>query len=260
MIEANLVVLTKALPGREADMEDWYSNIHIRDALRFRGSVTAQRFRLSDKRPVENPGSQGWQYLAFYDVFDPERFTQEHWENALTARMKISDAIDDSLLYSYHFYPVAFSSNYPALTHEGGLVLEQLKPRTGMEDQFRNWYRDTYLPAAMKRDGVFSGTFMAFSSRAQMTPTQPDQPYLGIFRVTGPDAFRGWQDNPLLAGSEFCDAADVTITCWDRATNKLTKDFVQHPNSAALAEEEAARERLGDRIIKTGADKLAIPD
>ena len=30
MIEAVLVVLTKAHPGREADLDDWNTNIHIR--------------------------------------------------------------------------------------------------------------------------------------------------------------------------------------------------------------------------------------
>ncbi len=54
MIEAILVVLTKAVPGREADLDDWYSHIHIRDALRFRGSVTAQRFKRSASSAAPN--------------------------------------------------------------------------------------------------------------------------------------------------------------------------------------------------------------
>lgn len=92
MIDAVLVVLTKAVAGREADMEDWYTNIHIRDALRFRGSVTAQRFRLAADQPCPPKGFD-WQYLAFYDVFDPARFSREHLDNALTSRMQVSDAI-----------------------------------------------------------------------------------------------------------------------------------------------------------------------
>lgn len=102
MIEAVLVVLTKAVPGLESDMDDWYTNIHIRDALRFRGSITAQRFGWSADQLAPPPGFD-WQYLALYDVFEPPRFSSEHWENALTSRMKVSEAIDDSLLYDYHY-------------------------------------------------------------------------------------------------------------------------------------------------------------
>lgn len=54
MIEAVLVGLTKAHPGREADLDDWYTHIHVRDALRFRGSVTAQKF-LPQQGPTHGP-------------------------------------------------------------------------------------------------------------------------------------------------------------------------------------------------------------
>ena len=53
MIEAILVVMTKAHPGREADLDDWYTNIHVRDALRFRGSISAQRFIRSADQPMD---------------------------------------------------------------------------------------------------------------------------------------------------------------------------------------------------------------
>jgi hypothetical protein len=73
MIEAILVVMTKAHPGREDDLDDWYTNIHIRDALRFRGSIAAQRFSRSADQPMNLPASFGWQCLALYDVFEPPR-------------------------------------------------------------------------------------------------------------------------------------------------------------------------------------------
>ena len=95
MIEAILVVMTKAHPGREADMDDWYTNIHVRDALRFRGSISAQRFIRSADQPMDLPDSFDWQCLALYDVFDAERFSREHWDNALTSRMMVTTAIDD---------------------------------------------------------------------------------------------------------------------------------------------------------------------
>lgn len=110
-------------------MEDQYSNIHIRDALRFRGSVTARRFRLAGEQPCP-PDGFDWQYLALYDVFDPVRFSREHLDNALTSRMQVSGAIDDSLLYDFHYYPLLFQDNDPDVGHSGGVILEELNPRT----------------------------------------------------------------------------------------------------------------------------------
>ena len=45
MIQALYVVLTNAAPGRDADFNDWYSNVHARDTMRMRGALAQQRFR-----------------------------------------------------------------------------------------------------------------------------------------------------------------------------------------------------------------------
>ncbi len=259
MIEAVLVVLTKAVPGRESDMDDWYTNIHIRDALRFRGSVTAQRFRRSEMQPAPLPPGFDWQYLAFYDVFDPQRFSIEHWENALTSRMRVTDAIDDSILYDYHYYPLQFRDNDPAVPHEGGVVFEQIKTAPGREAEFRAWYDTEYLPEAMRRDGVKSGAFLMFRTAGQMVPTQPDHHYVGIYRVNGAEAAQGWRDAVArLAGSGLLAPDGVQVTHWDRVTDKITKDAVQYPTAAGLAEEERARAHMGDRVKSDGAEKLGV--
>jgi hypothetical protein len=52
--------------------------------LRFRGSIAAQRFSRSAQQPINLPASFDWQCLALYDVFDAERFSREHWDNAIT--------------------------------------------------------------------------------------------------------------------------------------------------------------------------------
>ena len=137
MIEAVLVVLTKAHPGREADLDDWYTNIHIRDALGFRGSITAQRFVRSASQPMAAPPEYDGHYFALYDVFDPERFSREHWENALTSRMTVTTAIDDSVLEDYHYYPLAFRNNDPDTAHSGGVIFEQFNAAPGKDTELR---------------------------------------------------------------------------------------------------------------------------
>ncbi|MBB3982298.1 hypothetical protein GGR44_001961 [Sphingobium fontiphilum] len=259
MIDAVLVVLTKAVPGREADMEDWYTNIHIRDALRFRGSATAQRFRLAADQPCR-PERFDWQYLAFYDVFDPVRFSREHLDNALTSRMQVSDAIDDSMLYDFHYYPLLFQDNDPEMAHTGGVILEEFNPASGEDDAFWEYYAERYLPQAVARPGVKSAAFLKYRTFGQMIPMTPDYRYVAIYRVNDGEAARqAWTGaDAILAQSGMLAPEGVRITQWDRATPRLTKDDVQHPTAAGLAEEERARARMGDRVRTGGAEKLAM--
>jgi hypothetical protein len=256
MIEAVLVVLTKAVPGREADLDDWYTNIHIRDALRFRGSITAQRFSRSDQQPMELPASFDWQCLALYDVFDAQRFSAEHWENALTSRMMVTNAIDDSVLEDYHYYPLAFRDNDPATPHSGGVILEQINAAPGRDAAFREWYADEYLPAAARRAGVKSASLGVFRSYGQMIPTTPGHHYVGIYKVNDPAAWTAWQDSSLLADALCVDRSSLRITHWDWLTGVLTKDAVQNPTSTGLAAEEQARIRMGDKVLTGGTEKL----
>ena len=259
MIEATLVVLSKARPGREDDLDDWYSNIHVRDALRFRGSIAAQRFSRSELQPMNLPASFDWQCLALYDVFDAELFSREHWENALTSRMMVTDAFDDSVLEDYHYYPLAFRDNDPNTPHSGGLILEQLNPAERQDQQFREWYADTYLPSAARRPGVKSAGFAMFRKYGQMIPTIPSHTYVGIYKVNDAETWRQWQGNPMLANAPSVDRSTLRITHWDWLTPKLTKDAVQHPTSEGIAAEERARARMGDRVITSGVEKLGAP-
>jgi len=256
MIEAVLVVLTKARAGREADLDDWYTNIHIRDALRFRGSITAQRFVRSLDQPSILPSAFDWQYLALYDVFDAQRFSREHWDNALTTRMMVTDAIDDSVLEDYHYYPLAFRDNDPELAHSGGVILEQLNAAPGQDESFRAWYADEYLPRIMRRPGVHSASLGVFRKYGQMIPTTPEHGYVGITKVNTATAWEAWQNDALLSRSPLVDQASLRVTHWDWLTAKLTKDAVQNPTSEGLAAEEAARLRMGHRVLTSGADKL----
>ncbi len=256
MIEAVLVVQTKAHPGREDDFDDWYTNIHFRDALRFRGSVTAQRFALSADQPIALPAQYDWQCLAFYDVFDPERFSREHWENALTPRMMVTTAIDDSTLEDYHYYPLAFRNTDPDTAHSGGVIFEQFNAADGKDTDLRAWYGDEYLPAAARRPGVQTAGFLMFRTFGQMIPTQPQYRYVGIYKVNSADAWKGWKDAPELSASPLIDQTSLLVTHWDRLTEKFTKDDVQHPTSQGLAAEERARARMGDDVMTGGTEKL----
>lgn len=257
MIEAVLVVMSKPRPGRDADFNDWYTNIHIRDALRFRGSIAAQRFALAAAQPHDLPASYDWRYLALYDVFDAARFSREHWENMLTSRGKVTDAFDDTVLDDYHYYPLQFRDNDPETPHRGGVILEQINPAPGREDAFRRWYDADYLPAAMARPGVKSGGFLVFRDYGQLMPTRPKHRYVAIYRIDGAEAAMTWRDAGALLEAAPVERASLLVTQWDRLTDRVSEDQVLNTSAAALAAEERARARMGERVVTDGLDKLA---
>lgn len=255
MIEAVLVVFTNAKPGREADFDDWYTNIHIRDALRFRGSVTAQRFGWAVEQVQEFPAGFGWGHLALYDVFDADRFTREHIDNALTTRMMVTDAIATDALNDFHYYPLQFRDNDPEAAHTGGVILEQLQPVAGREADFRAWYDDDYLPAAVRRPGVRSGAFLAYRPHGQLVEFAPQHSHVGIYRVEDDRALAEWRLSPALK-QPFIDQASLAVTCWTPVTARITKDQVVHTDSAGLAAEEAARARMGGNVLRDRGNEL----
>ena len=256
MIEAILVVLSKSRPGRDEDFNDWYTNIHLRDALRFRGAIAAQRFQRSVVQPHALSPKFDWRYLAFYDVFNAALFSREHWDNALTTRMKVTDAFDDTVLEDYHYYPLQFRDNAPQIPHRGGVILEQLNPAPGREQEFHDWYNNEYFPAAVARPGVHSGAFLTFRPHGQIMPTTPVHNYAAFYRTNDATAAQAWQNDQTLRGSALVDQSSLVVSNWDHLTPRLTTDDVCHTTAAALAAEERARERMGDKIVTGGREKL----
>ena len=62
-------VRTSAHPGREADFERWYDEVHLPEVLAIPGFVGARRFRLSEHQvfPAERHAS-----LALYEIDDDD--------------------------------------------------------------------------------------------------------------------------------------------------------------------------------------------
>jgi hypothetical protein len=256
VIEAVLVVFTRAHPGRDDDLNDWYTNIHLRDALRFRGSIAAQRFRCSASQIQDFPHGFGWTYLALYEVYDAARFSREHWENAFTTRMQITDAIDDSELNDFHYYPLAYRCADPATPHPSGVVIEQFNPAPGQDRALRAWYESAYLPALAATEGVHSSALLIYRSHGQIMPHAPKHVFVGIHRLNDPAALTAWHGPPRLADSALVGRPSLAITHWDALTPRITEDDVHHTTAAALAAEERARAHMGTRILTQGRDKI----
>jgi hypothetical protein len=267
MADPILLVLSRASAGREAEMLDWYTGIHQPDALRFRGSTTAQVFTWNAEQPQFADREEfGWHFMALYDTTDPGRWSAEHIRYFGTEDFMVSTAVDAGCGMNEVFYhPLQVRDNAPEDGHRGCVILEQMNPSAGQESAFERWYNDEYLPQAMRRPGVKSGGLYAWRPGVQMIPALPRQRYVGVYRTEGAAALAGWRNAARLEGQPCIDPASIAVTHWDAANERLTKDQVLHPTAGFLAAQEAARARMGSgyyqpRVTRKEAwEKAAVP-
>jgi hypothetical protein len=247
MIESMLVVLSKARDGRDDELNDWYTNIHVRDALRFRGSIAAQRFAITEERPGPLPADWAWRYLALYECDDAVRFSQEHREAADSVRMEIAEAFDNSVINDYYYFPLSWRTNDPGVVRSSGVIVEFVNPAPGRDDELRAFY-EGYLAEASRRPGVHSAAFLAYRNYGQMLSSEPAHRYVAIYwTVNDEAAVQAWTSGDALVASGLVDEASLAVVAWRRLTRRLTSDDVTHSSSADLAAEEAARKVLQKR-------------
>jgi hypothetical protein len=256
MIEAVLVVLTNAVAGREDDFDDWYTHIHMRDALRFRGSIAAQRFKWAARQAQDYPSGYGWDYMALYDVFDPARFSREHMENALTPRMLVTDAIRMDGLNDYHYFPLQFRDKAPGTRHHGGVIMEQIKVADSNVEGFIDWYSSQYFAAACARPGVRKGAFMKFLPHGQLVNMVPVHNFVATWHIDDSATIDTWRLDQALQNCSLIEQSSLSVTCWEPVTPKINEDEVIHTNAAGLANEERARAHMSDRVMNDRGDEL----
>ena len=84
-----------AVPGREAEFDGSYSNVHLADVLKLPGVHAAQRFGISGIQ--HHAGPHPWDYLAVYeiDTEDLDATLKRLREVSGTAEMPLSPALRD---------------------------------------------------------------------------------------------------------------------------------------------------------------------
>lgn len=61
-----IIVLINAIEGKEDQLNDWFTNVHMPDALKIPGFVSGQRFKLT---PEQREGADPkWKFLALYEL------------------------------------------------------------------------------------------------------------------------------------------------------------------------------------------------
>ncbi|WP_417621242.1 hypothetical protein [Parasphingorhabdus sp.] len=244
MIEAMLVVLTNAVEGRDADFNDWYSNIHARDTMRMRGGLAQQRFRYSEDQVQDFAEPFPAQYLALYDVYDAAWFSQEHRDRARTPYMIVEDSLDLSRLDDFFYFPLHYRDKKPRAFADCGVVFEQMQTKPGEAAAFREWYGDHYMANRFRQDGIVSGALLGFEDYGQMMPFPPGHDHVAIWRLEDESARDNWRGSSPLADCPYIETGKTMTSCWDVASKRIIKDEVTYPDAQSLAKEEAARARI----------------
>lgn len=92
MAQYKMVVLSAPVPGREAEYNHWYQQVHLPEVLRLPGFVAAQRLRLAQNL-VETAAHP---YAAIYELEteDLPGLLQRLRDAAANGGLQMSEAID----------------------------------------------------------------------------------------------------------------------------------------------------------------------
>jgi hypothetical protein len=96
-----MIALTKPLPGREDEYNDWYQNTHLPEVCALPGVTGAQRYRMA--APLQGYDERG--YLAVYDIeTDDIRTTLGAFGQASAeGKMTVGEASDNANAYTVIF-------------------------------------------------------------------------------------------------------------------------------------------------------------
>lgn len=93
-----MLVLSRPVEGKEAEFNDWYQNVHLKQVVEIPGFVSAQRFKIASNMR----GDDAWPYAAIYEIEtdDLEAARREMETRALDERIARSAAFDYDTVYA----------------------------------------------------------------------------------------------------------------------------------------------------------------
>ena len=84
-------VYSNAMPGKEAEYNDWYTNVHLAEVLQIDEFVSAQRFQLSEPQVIDD---QPYRYMTMYEIENDNIEQTVRNVIAATAGFQMTDAMD----------------------------------------------------------------------------------------------------------------------------------------------------------------------
>jgi hypothetical protein len=255
VLESILVVYQNPVPGRLAEYDDWYTNIHIRDALRLDGAIATQRFIVGDEQPVLDGQSVAPEFWAhtIYEWESAQKSVDGHNARAGTSLMEISRDGAFEALRDYFYRPQYLSHDWSreAGFRRGSEILTVLLQPGDSFAEFLDWFKERHAPDTLALPGF--GSVGLFSlHECQSLPTTPEYPMVAIYGLTDRsaalDAWAGRHDaqseNDLTGHTQ-----KLEIGAWRPRIERLRAEEVAEPSPEAAAREEAAREKYAGQYL-----------
>jgi hypothetical protein len=249
-----LIVYSDPVAERHDEFNSWYTDVHIRDVMsKVKGAIAVQRFRRSPHQVEPNAGRHKHEYLAIYEMSDPQKFTEGH-DIVFTEAMPISDAFNMESGLDVYYDPIIARSNAPGSELSGSAIIQRISG-TAIEPETLAWYRETRFAELMRLPGINSG-FFAGASAHQMMPIGRDATYTGVFRTDDlPGTLDAWQALEMASPSRFVTGQTMT-DCFEPLIARLKSFEVIHADEAARKREARARSALGNRVHRSAPHAL----
>jgi hypothetical protein len=255
--ESVLIVFQNPVAGRMQPYDDWYTNVHIRDAMRLDGAIATQRFIVSEDQPTIAgkrvvPGH--WAH-TIYEWESAAKSVQGHRLRATTPQMQISRDGDFRNLRDYFYRPAVLSHGWTreARFRRGNDVISALIVPPQDAQGFVDWFREEHVGAILALDGVASAALFTLHSEQSL----PIPAHFAMAAVYSLDnraaAVRAWSDAQSHdgAGNLIARTAQTEAGCWIPRTPRLRAEDVARPTLAAAAEERRAREAHRERYLSS---------
>lgn len=239
-----LIVYQNAGTGREAEYNDWYTNVHIRDVMKLDGAVAVRRFHAHTLQPridgkAETPQHR---YLAIYEFSDLDAAIEGHFEHARTERMPISTAGEFADNPTAYFYaPVDPTATVP---QSEAIVTARFSVPPEQDAAFESWFAGSHRSHVARKPGIADTALFKIAPR-QMSPAPSPLRYVSVYSLSDVKAGLGGLEEAFRGGPQ----TSLTLGAFEPLMARLTSASVRDPSPAERAVEDAARARLGDRVM-----------
>jgi len=250
------IVMTDAYPGQEDEFNDWYTNIHCHDTMRFKDSVAVQRWKLSRYQLRYNAAFAGpWQpWLCIYEVGDTQENIDVHVADTFTDRLPITSAQICEAAEDFYYVPARPGKNaIEAFASPGGDVITiRMNVQPGKDAEFVKWYAEDYLPRTLKLIGFTSGDLYRIAD-IQLIDGKPPFQYTAVYHVADPMVAIESLDSHLANANTILDCpfvvqGGVRIACYSPITSRFTSEQAHNLPPVQRRLEDEFRAATKDRV------------
>ena len=253
-LESTLIVFQNPEEGCREAFDDWYTNIHIRDAMRLDTAIATQRF-IEAEEQLEFDGKRvvptHWAH-TIYEWTDAAKCLQDHLDRVCTPLMEVSR--DGRLTDLREYFGRAAFMSHGWSEEQGfrrgtGIMTAMIKLDAVKQRDFVKWFREKHAPAVLASPGFESAALFELHEVQVLPPEfqvfahyglNDRHAALGAWRA----AYKTGSNVDLASQCEFAE-----VTCWQPRTPRLRPQDVSNPSPEAAAEEARARIQRKDRFL-----------